>query len=79
MFSETVPSELLRQLWTMLAYSQGSTLNLSSLGNGLGVSAPTVRRYVELFEKLLLIRSLYPIHANVKKTVREESENLCSR
>lgn len=67
MFAERVPRELLRQIWTMLAYSQGSVLNLSSLGRALGVSAPTVRKYVELLEKLLLIRRLSPIHTNVKK------------
>ena len=51
----------------MLSYSQGSNINYSSLAKSLGVSAPTVRRYIELLEKLLLLRLLRPRRANVAK------------
>ena len=67
MFSERTPTALIEQLWTMLAYSQGSVINYSSFAKSLGVSAPTVRSYIELFEKLLLLRVLRPFRANVKK------------
>lgn len=66
-FSERTPIALVEHLWTMLAYSQGSTVNYSTLAKSLGVSAPTIRSYIELLEKLLLVRVLRPFRANVNK------------
>jgi predicted AAA+ superfamily ATPase len=67
MFSPRVPAEMMRRLWTMLAHSQGGTLNASALAQSLGVSAPTVARYVDLLSDLLLVRRLPPFHANIGK------------
>ena len=58
---------LIDRLWTMLAYSQGSLLNQSSLSRSLGVSVPTVKNYISTLEKMLLIRMLRPFQANVRK------------
>ena len=66
-FLERSSTALIAQLWTMLAYLQGSIINYSSLAKSLGVSAPTVRSYIELLEKLLLFRLLRPLRANVTK------------
>ncbi len=41
---------LTRRLWTMLAHWNGNLLNLESLGNSLGVTAPTIWRYIDFFE-----------------------------
>jgi len=62
-----IPASALRNLWTMLAHSQGGQLNIAQLAAGLGLSAPTVRGYVELLEDLLLVRSLRPWSGNVGK------------
>ena len=51
----------------MIAYSQGSLLNITSLARALGVSTTTVRNYIEFLENLLIVRRLTPFHANVKK------------
>jgi predicted AAA+ superfamily ATPase len=51
----------------MLAHSQGGQLNIAQLGNNLDVTAPTAKRYVELLEDLLLIRTLRPWAGNVGK------------
>lgn len=66
-FSDRSPTVIFEQMWTMLAHAQGSVVNFSSLSKSLGISAPTVRSYVELLEKLLLVRILRPFHANVAK------------
>lgn len=66
-FGARIPAVTLRRLWTMLAHSQGGQLNVANIGAGLDVSAPTARRYVELLEDLLLIRSLRPWSGNVGK------------
>ncbi len=58
---------LLRRLITMLAHQQGALLNASQLGNSLGVSHHTVRRYLDVLEQTYLIRVLPPYHRNVGK------------
>ena len=62
-----IPAITLRNLWTMLAHNQGGQLNIAQLGNNLDVTAPTTKRYVELLEDLLLIRTLRPWSGNVGK------------
>jgi predicted AAA+ superfamily ATPase len=62
-----IPATTLRNLWTMLAHSQGGQLNIAQLGNNLDVTAPTAKRYIELLEELLLIRTLRPWSGNVGK------------
>lgn len=62
-----IPAVTLRRLWTMLAHSQGGQLNFAQLAASLGVSGPTVKRYVELLEDLLLIRTLRPWAGNIGK------------
>lgn len=66
-FSERIPTALVEQLWTMLAYSQGSTVNYSSLAKSLGVTSPTIRNYIELLDQLLLLRVLRTLRTNVSK------------
>ncbi|KGN30910.1 ATPase [Knoellia sinensis KCTC 19936] len=69
MFAPRVPAESLRRLWTMLAHNSGGLLNASRLASGLGVSSPTVDRYVDLLSDLYLVRRLRPFHPNVGKRV----------
>lgn len=69
MFAPRIPAATLRRLWTMLAHSSGGLLNSSALAQSLGVSSPTVSRYVDLLVDLGLVRRLPPWHANVGKRV----------
>lgn len=69
MFAPRIPTETLRRLWTMLAHSSGGLLNASRLAQGLGVSSPTVDRYVDLLVDLALVRRLPSWHVNVGKRV----------
>ena len=62
-----VPAETLRRLWTMLAHSQGSLLNMAALARSLAIDGKTVARYVDLLADLFLVRRLAPYHANVRK------------
>ncbi|MES2651634.1 MAG: ATP-binding protein [Bacteroidota bacterium] len=66
-FGPRIPAVMLRRLWTMLAHQQGAQLNSVQIGASLGASSPTVKRYIELLEDLLLIRTLKPWHGNVGK------------
>lgn len=69
MFAPRLPSETLRRLWTMLAHNSAGLLNASRLAEGLGVSTPTVIRYVDLLVDLGLVRRLQPWHVNAGKRV----------
>ena len=66
-FGPRVPAGVLERLWTMLAHAQGTLLNASRLAAGLGVSSPTVARYIDLLNDLLLVRRLQPFHRNSGK------------
>ena len=67
MFAPRMPAETIGRLWTMLANGQGSLLNQSRLASSLGVSAPTVGRYIDLLVDLLLVRRLQPWSSNTGK------------
>lgn len=67
-FVETrLPAETLGRLWTMLAHSQGTPLNIATLARSLAISAPAVLRYVDALAGLFLVRRLPPFVANVRK------------
>lgn len=57
----------LRRLLTMVAGQQGGLLNLSALGNALGVSYHTVKHGLDLLEGVFLIRRLPPYFRNIGK------------
>lgn len=67
MFAPRVPAETLRRLWTMVAHNSGGLLNASRLASGLGVSGPTVDRYLDLLVDLGLVRRLEPWFVNTGK------------
>jgi len=62
-----IPAVTLRRLWTMLAHSQAEQVNVAKLAGGLDVSVHTAKRYIELLEDLLLVRTLRPWAGNIKK------------
>jgi len=57
----------LRRLLTMLAAQQGGLLNLSGLGNSLGVNYHTVEHGLDLLEGVFCIRRLPPYFCNIRK------------
>lgn len=62
-----IPSVQLRRFWTMLAHCHGQLWNASKIAGSLGVSAPTVRRYLDILEETFIVRQLQPYHGNTKK------------
>ena len=57
----------LRRFWMMLAHWHGNVFNASELARSLDVSAPTVRRYLDILDGTFMIRTLQPWHANLRK------------
>lgn len=56
-----------RRLLRMIALLQGQLLNYNSLSKSLGVSAPTVKRYIQFLEHAFLIELLEPFEGNSAK------------
>lgn len=67
MFAPRLPSETIGRLWTMLANQQGGLLNQARIASSLGVSNPTIDRYINLLVDLQLIRRLRPWSSNAGK------------
>lgn len=62
-----VPAMALLRFWTMLAHYHGNVWNAAEPARSLGVSEPTVRRYLDLLTGLFMVRQLQPWHENLKK------------
>lgn len=62
-----IPAPALLRFWTMLAHYHGNVWNAAELARSLGVSEPTVRRYLDLLSGLFMVRQLQPWHENIKK------------
>jgi predicted AAA+ superfamily ATPase len=67
MFGVDLAPTLLRNFWSMLAHLNGNLFNGESFARSLGVSAPTVNRYLDFLEGGFLIRRLQPWFVNAKK------------
>lgn len=62
-----LPSLQIRRLLTMFSHMQGQLFNSNKLAASMGVTHPTIRRYLDLFEQTFLVRSLESYIINVKK------------
>ncbi len=67
MFAPRLPAQTIGRLWTMLAHSQGSVLNQARIASALGVTNPTIDRYIDLLVDLQLVRRLRPWVGNLGK------------
>lgn len=62
-----IPAPTFRRFWTMLAHSHGQIWNAADPAASLGVSQPTVRKYLDYLNHLLMVRRLQPWHENLGK------------
>jgi hypothetical protein len=69
MFAPRIPAETLSRLWQMVAHNSGGVLDSTSLSTSLGISGPTVSRYLDLLVDLGMVRLLRPWTTNVAKRV----------
>lgn len=57
----------LKNFLKMLAHQNGQLLNQENLARSIGVSSPTISKYLDYLEHAYIIRRLQPWHRNVKK------------
>ena len=62
-----VSATAMRRFWTMVAHYHGQIWRNADPARALGVSEPTVRRYLDLLTDALVLRQLQPWHANLRK------------
>lgn len=62
-----VSAATLRRFWLMLAHYHGQVWNASTIAASLGVSAPSVRHYLDILESTFMVRVLPPYSANLGK------------
>lgn len=62
-----IPAPALMRFWSMLAHCHGNVWNAAEPARSLGVSEPTVRRYLDLLTNLFMVRQLAPWHENLSK------------
>jgi uncharacterized protein len=61
------PALTMLRFWSMVAHYHGQTWNAAEPARSLGVSEPTVRRYLDLLDGIFMVRQLQPWHANLLK------------
>lgn len=62
-----LPAVTLHRFWAMLANSHGQIWNAVPIASSLGISQPTVRKYLDILAGIFMVRQLQPWHVNVKK------------
>lgn len=67
MWGVKIAATTLRRFWMMLAHYHGQTWNGAEFARSMGVSEPTVRRYLDLLSDAFMVRQLQPWHANIRK------------
>lgn len=66
-FGVNIAAPSMLRFWTMLAHFHGQTWNAADPARSLGVSEPTVRKYLDTLTQTLMIRQLQPWHENLGK------------
>jgi hypothetical protein len=66
-FGVGIAAPAMLRFWRMLAHCHGQVWNAAEPARSLGVSEPTVRRYLDTLTQTLMVRQLQPWHANLGK------------
>ncbi len=66
-FGINVAAPAMLRFWRMLAHVHGQVWSAADPARSLGVSEPTVRRYLDTLTQTLMVRQLQPWHANLAK------------
>jgi len=67
LFNTDLLPAITRNIWKMIANNNGGILNAENYARALGITGPTVKKYLNLLEGAFLIRQLPPWFANSNK------------
>jgi len=68
-----IPAQQLLRMLTMTAHIHGQLFNASKLGESLGLTHTTIRRYLDLLEQTFILRSLPAWESNSPKVFVRDS------
>lgn len=63
----TAEPQTIERFWRMLASVHGNLWNSESIGRSMGLTHPTVNKYLDLMEGAFLVRRLQPYFVNISK------------
>jgi predicted AAA+ superfamily ATPase len=66
-FGMNVAAPLMLRFWSLLAHYHGQIWSAADPAGSLGVSQPTVRRYLDILTQTMMVRQLQPWHENLGK------------
>lgn len=66
-FGVQIAAPTLQRFWRMVANTHSQLTNMSQLASSMGLSVPTVGRYLDLLEAACMLRRLQPMHVNLNK------------
>lgn len=69
LMGETLSPSLVNNMWQMLSGMNGSILHHEMLARSLGISRPTVGRYLDFLESCFIIYRMQPWFVNVSKRI----------
>ncbi len=67
LFDVNLPPQTVYICWNMIANNNGSELNYEEYARAMGVTGPTVKKYIQFLETAFLVRLLPPWATNSKK------------
>jgi predicted AAA+ superfamily ATPase len=62
-----VPTMQFIRFFSILAHVHGRLLNQSKLAEAIGMTHPTIKRYIDLLEQTFIVRTIQPFESNLKK------------
>lgn len=62
-----IPPQTMRRFWMMLAHYHGQIWKASEFARSLGVSEPTVKRYLDILSGAYMVRQVQPWYENLQK------------
>jgi uncharacterized protein len=62
-----IAAPAMMRFWKMLAHYHGQVWNSAPFSQSLGVSQPTVRKYLDVLTQTYMVRQLQPWHSNLGK------------
>ena len=66
-FGLNIAAPAMLRFWTMLAHYHGQIWSAAPPAQSMGVSEPTIRRYLDTLTQTLMVRQLQPWHQNLGK------------
>lgn len=66
-FGINIAAPAMLRFWTMLAHYHGQIWSAAPTAQSMGVSEPTIRRYLDTLTQTLMIRQLQPWHETLSK------------